>query len=320
MRKFVQRQLAFLTAVFLVICGVTSCLGIGAGPSEGKILPTAKAAASEKEKGKAQPQAKLVLSAFHIQKATKVEGGAVDLSAASQGYIAVRVKSGNRLKFQIINDDETYTYDLPSNGRVTVFPVNMGDGTYRFRLMRQVEGSKYTEAWSDSKSVTLADEYVPYLRPNQMSQYNDKSNCVSEAYKVTKSCKNDLETAGAIYEYLAKTITYDYDKAETVKSGYLPDPDSTLRSKKGICFDYASLAAAMMRSQGIPCQVITGYLGADELYHAWNRFYLKNKGWLTVEIPADAKSWKRVDITAAAAGSKPKDLEDDQQYTTRYIY
>ena len=319
MRNLFQRQLAFLMAVFLVISGIVSCSGQSEGPSKGGEKPTMAAAAAEKSQ-KAHAQPKMLLSEFHAGKATKVQGGMIDFSAASNGYIAARVTSRVKLKFQIIKDGETYTYDLPSNGRVTVYPLNMGDGTYRFRLMSQVEGSKYTELWSESKPVTLADEFVPYLRPNQMSQYNKKSNCVAKAYEVTKSCKKDIEMAGAIYEYLAKTITYDYDKAKSVRSGYVPDPDSTLKTKDGICFDYASLAAAMMRSQGIPCQVITGYLGKDELYHAWNRFYLKNKGWLTVEISANGKSWKRVDITAAAAGTKAKDLEDDQKYTTRYIY
>lgn len=311
----IKRQMILLVALFLAM-SCTACGGGSSGPSEGA-APVDAAASEERE---AHPQPKCRLSEYHSEGATTTADGAIDYSAVSDGYVAITAQDNSRLKFQILKGEETYTYDLPSDGTPTVFPLNMGDGDYQFRLMRQVEGSKYAEAWSDVQNIALADEYAPYLRPNQIVNYNKNSACVAEAYNVTQYCQNDLEIAAAIYDYLAKNITYDYDKAETVQSGYLPDPDSTLASKTGICFDYASLAAAMMRSQGVPCQVITGYVGAEELYHAWNRFYVKNEGWLTVEIQAAGSSWKRVDITAAAAGTSAAQLEDDQQYTTRYIY
>ena len=306
-----KRQLLLLLALLLV-ASCAACSGKSSG--------NPNAAASEKENREPHAQPECLLSEFHADSAEELPGGAIDFSATSSGYIALQVKSGDRLKFQIVKGEETYTYDLPADGTVTVFPLNMGDGDYQFRLMRQVEGTKYAEAWAETKSVALEDEFTPYRRPNQIVNYSADSDCVAEAYEVTKTCETDLEIAAAVYAYLVDNITYDYDKAETVQSGYLPDPDSTLKTKNGICFDYAALAASMMRSQGVPCQVITGYVGAEELYHAWNRFYIKNEGWLTVEIQAAGSNWKRVDITAAAAGTSADQLEDDQQYTTRYIY
>ena len=41
------------------------------------------------------------------------------------------------------------------------------------------------------------------------------------------------------YTYVTEHITYDYDKADSVEAGYLPDVDETLQSGTGICFDYA---------------------------------------------------------------------------------
>jgi transglutaminase-like putative cysteine protease len=105
-----------------------------------------------------------------------------------------------------------------------------------------------------------------------------------------------------------------------VKTGYLPNPDATLASGTGICFDYAALAADMLRSQGIPSQLITGYVGQEELYHAWNRFYVKEQGWITAEIQAKGKDWKRVDITFASEGVSDDRLEDDSSYTPRNTY
>ena len=70
-----------------------------------------------------------------------------------------------------------------------------------------------------------------------------------------------------------KNFTYDYDKAATVSSGYLPVVDTVLDSKTGICFDYAAVMASMLRSQNIPTRLEIGYAG--DAYHAWISVYVK---------------------------------------------
>ena len=46
--------------------------------------------------------------------------------------------------------------------------------------------------------------------------------------------KDLLEKVAAIYNYVVRTLSYDYDKAATVQSAYLPNLDAVLRAKKGI--------------------------------------------------------------------------------------
>ena len=43
-----------------------------------------------------------------------------------------------------------------------------------------------------------------------------------------------------VYNYVVKNVKYDDEKAQNVQSGYLPSVDETLKTKKGICFDYAA--------------------------------------------------------------------------------
>lgn len=197
---------------------------------------------------------------------------------------------------QIVCGEDKYNYDLPNDGTATFFPLNMGNGTYTFRLMEQVGDSKYACIGSEDRDVTLKDEFQPYLRPNQMVNYNKSSDCIKKVKELAASCTTDADIAAAVYDYMVKNIQYDTEKAATVQNGYLPSPDETLKTGKGICFDYASLAAAMLRSEGIPCKLITGYVG-EETYHAWNSFYVESEGWITVEIRAKADEWQRVDIT-----------------------
>ena len=255
-----------------------------------------------------------------LEKADHFEEGFADLSQTEKGFIAISYVCEDRLKFQVIRDEETYTYDLPSDGSVTIFPLNMGDGSYLVRVMKNIGETKYMKVWSAEFEVHLLDEFQPFLRPSQIVCYDPSDHLVEVAYELTKYASSDLEIAGLIYDYLKDNVTYDHEKAATVQSGYLPVPSSTLETKDGICFDYAALAASMLRSQGVPCQLITGYVGEDELYHAWNRIYTKEKGWLSVEISVNANDWKRVDITFAAGGTSATKLEDDSRYTDRFIY
>ena len=71
------------------------------------------------------------------------------------------------------------------------------------------------------------------------------------ANQLGEQASSETDAVARIYEYIKENIVYDYDKAAGDVTGYVPDPDQTLSSGKGICFDYASLAAAMLRSQGI---------------------------------------------------------------------
>lgn len=257
-------------------------------------------------------------AAFHEDGATDCGALRLDDSCLDQGYVAVLAQSEKRMKFQILSGEETYNYDLPDR-EAQVFPLNMGSGSYTFKLMEQIEGTKYACTWSGSRQVTLEDEFEPFLRPSQMVAYSASSRCVALTKQLAESCETDTELASAIYEYLVDSIRYDRQKAATVQSGYLPDPDETLATGKGICFDYAALAAAMLRSAGIPCKLITGYVEND-VYHAWNCFYLESQGWVTVQIAASPDTWQRVDITFAASGTPTNALQDDSRYTPRFTY
>jgi len=91
---------------------------------------------------------------------------------------------------------------------------------------------------------------------------------VRKGAELTANMQSASDKADAILDYITGHIEYDAEKAAAVRTGYVSDPDETLRAEKGICLDYAVLAAAMLRSQGIPTKVVYGFNPEGE-YHAW---------------------------------------------------
>ena len=125
-----------------------------------------------------------------------------------------------------------------------------------------------------------------------------------------------------MYDYVVGGFTYDKVRARTVASGYLPNIDSVLAQKKGICFDYAAVMAAMLRSQNIPCKLVVGYTG--ELYHAWINVYTDESGWVDGMIFFDGSKWQMMDPTFASSGKKSesimKYIGNGSNYTAKYAY
>lgn len=234
--------------------------------------------------------------------------------------MAVSATSDSKVKFQVITDAVTYTYDVSSDGEASFYPLQSGSASYTFRLMQNTTGDKYLEAYATSADVEIADERETYLYPNFFVSYDASSACVAKAAELAAGASSDVDVVSAVYAYITKNVAYDYDFAENPPAGYCPDPDTTLSTGKGICFDYASLAAAMLRSQGIPCKLITGYVSPNDVYHAWNMIYLEGTGWITVEIKADPDSWERIDTTFAATGGNNAFVGDGTNYTDRYTY
>ena len=244
----------------------------------------------------------------------------IDTSGANRGWVGARGSSPARLKFQVTNGEMTYNYDLPNDGSAAVYPINMGDGTYSFRIMENVEGNSYAQIDSATQDVTLDSELSPYLRPNIYCSYNKKSACVKMARSLLEGVDNQGEAVKQICTYVAENVSYDSEKAEQLaqSTGYIPNADETLKEKKGVCFDYACLTAAMLRSAGLPTRVVTGYVSPDNLYHAWIMVYVDGT-WKSALFSVTPNEWSRCDVTFASAGAGAW-VGDGTQYTDRYIY
>lgn len=247
----------------------------------------------------------------------------IDYSNTADGYVMVRYKASTtkRLKAQVKGSTTTYTYNLTA-GKWETFPLSDGNGSYQVVVYENISGTKYATVLSLSCTVTLKDEFAPFLRPNQYVDYSNAVNTVSKAKELTAGMTDPLDKVQAVYNYVVKNITYDKQKAATVQSGYLPVLDTVLATKTGICFDYAALMTGMLRSQGVPCKLVVGYAGTA--YHAWISVWSEKNGWIDGVIYFDGTSWQRMDPTFASSGKQSASIMqyigDGKNYTTKYVY
>lgn len=247
------------------------------------------------------------------------EGVTIDASHISEGYIMVSYTGTNeKVKLQITGPDEVvYTYDL--HGDYETFPLTAGSGSYTVGVFENIEGTSYSTLFTQTIDVKIDDEFGPYLYANQYVNFNGDSKVVEKAEELSKPCNDDLEVIEQVYNYMISNFTYDYDKAESVQSGYLPDVDEVFEAQTGICFDYAAVMAAMLRSQRIPTRLEVGYAG--DVYHAWISTYIEEQGWVNGIIRFDGKNWELMDPTFASTSSKPEDfITNTDEYITKFVY
>ncbi len=325
-----DKRLLFLSilllAVFLCSCGSSAPGGQGGnapGPSnaaEDLADDTTPTSSAKDSPGGGYQAPAFSDAVFHEDLAEGTEQVKVDTSAVNQGYVAVTVISEKRIKMRVTMGDINYDYDVANDGTPCIFPLQCGNGSYSFNIMEQVASSSYAQIYSVSSEVSLEDEFQPFLRPSEYSKYSTESSCVKLAAELASAQADALGAVSSIFDYICANVSYDMDKAASVTAGYMPDPDDTLATQKGICFDYASLAAAMLRSQGIPTKIVFGYVSPDNLYHAWNMFYTTESGWVSVGFDVKAGDWYRMDTTFAAGGTDGSFVGDGQNYIDEKYY
>ena len=224
-------------------------------------------------------------------------GVEIDASHTDQGYVMIRCgESKTRLKARIALAEQIYYYDLPVGAEYSVFPLQMGSGLYTVRVMEQVEDDLYALLYGTQMEVQLVSETIPFLYPNQYVWYDEDTKAVFEARTLAGSMTDQKKITDKFYRFVVDHMSYDYEKAATVQSGYLPDVDESLASGKGICFDYAALFAAMLRAEGIPTRMLIGNVTPENLYHSWNSVYL-NGEWIWMDPTLDGTGHREKDYS-----------------------
>lgn len=246
----------------------------------------------------------------------------LDFSFSDQGYFTgTLLNEDAKINIQVTGPDQiVYKYFMDSPGSA-VFPFTAGSGAYVILAFENIGQDQYAALLTHSLSVELENDFLPFLYPNQYVDFTEDSQAVQLAAGLSADAPTDLDALNIIYQYITTTITYDNEKAATVQAGYLPDIDETLSSGKGICFDYASLTASMLRSLSIPTRLEIGYSG--DIRHAWIDIYIESMGWVENAIEFNGSEWNLMDPTFAAATGDAdltrEQIGDGSNYMIQYV-
>jgi transglutaminase-like putative cysteine protease len=252
------------------------------------------------------------------------EKALLDYSNASEGYICALSKlDDTAIKVMVDTPDgNQYQYNIEQDNSYITIPLTSGSGTYIVGVYELISGTTFAALFSQDFSADISDPDKPFLYPNQYVNFTPGDQATSLAQQVTDGAVTVVDAVNEIYLWVVENITYDYEKAAEVQPGYLPDNTITLSEGEGICFDFASLTAAMMRSQRLPTKLEIGYAG--QAYHAWIEVYTTDQGIIRKKIEFSGDTWVRLDPTFDSAGQGTGDITaivgDGSSYQAMFYY
>ena len=100
---------------------------------------------------------------------------------------------------------------------------------------------------------------------------------------LTKGLNSPTEKVRVIYFWMAHAIRYDIAKMNSNETYTDPQQlvDEVLKTRKGVCANYAALFHACCQSAGIQSYIIEGYTRQNDkivpLAHAWNAVYIDGR-------------------------------------------
>ncbi|MFZ7104357.1 MAG: transglutaminase-like domain-containing protein [Peptococcaceae bacterium] len=227
--------------------------------------------------------------------------GSVKISGeTSKEQIKIRVTKNNKQVW--------YEADLQKGCFNEEIWLTQGIGTYEIAVMVHEFANKYS--YGPKFSVKSVQEVNEFLVPAKHVESNDPG-IIKQAEKIVTGLTTDLEKARAIYEWVTANIQYDYVKyGKHLENNFDNQYGAvhTLLTKKGVCYDYAALTAALGRAVGLQVKVVEGQgiLGTFRGFHAWNEIYITPEN-----------RWINVDTTFGAA--EEKEYFDNADFNNNHL-
>lgn len=218
----------------------------------------------------------------------EVGGEKTDLTYKIKGSIDPSGKDANKTDVVFVQtekDDQKAMYAIPvkNNEFEGEFFLRFGPGKYEVSLMAPdfTLTNGYVQHFVGVAGFTVENTNAQDQRftlPSRGIQ-SDAPAIKKLADQLTKNKKTEKEKALAVYEYVAKNVSYDVDKLNNRTFEFDDSALKTLDEKKGVCQDFAYLAIALLRASGLETQMVTGYAGQN---HAWVETKVDGR-WLVMD-------------------------------------
>ncbi len=326
--KFGRRTLSAIITLSILVLALVSC---GQGSSAKPLLTSSQGAveapivpgSSQGSTGSLRdPTPQVLVPTASGEDVYEDDDVIIDYSNVSQGYIMVKytaeLREGGRIKIEVIPNDyvkeneyqpDEYYYDIVPSEEFTTIPITLGDGNYTVNVRSLKAGTTNDYAYDGQLvlDVELESEFIPFLYPSLSVYFDENSLSVSTAEDVVTGATSDLDAIESIFNFVVDNVEYDWDLAASDRSFYYVDADSVVQTGTGTCYEYSTLMAAMLRSQGFPTKMVFGFAG--DAYHAWLLVYEEESGTVDRVIHFNGNSWQLMDPTFASSGNRGAEYE-----------
>ena len=204
-------------------------------------------------------------------------------------------------------------YTAPDNssllqGDVSNYQVTSWVADFNMAQMRRA-GTNYPAA------ISATYLQLPTTLPERVRQL---------AKRIVGDASNPYDMAERVQDYLRITYAYKLDVAPPP-----PGRDAVdyflFEAPGGFCTYYASAMAVMLRAEGVPARVVTGFAMGEYDYahsayrvtqsasHAWVEVYFPNLGWVEFEPTAALATFPRRDDSGTPAPAQTDQTPDSQK-------
>jgi transglutaminase-like putative cysteine protease len=140
-----------------------------------------------------------------------------------------------------------------------------------------------TDIVATGKAQLFLNPKKESLSAEQRKLYTKEQPYWQTTNATVKKLATDLKTPEAIYDYVVKTLTYDFSRV-TDSKGRLGAVKTLSQPDSAVCLEFTDLFIALARSAGIPAREINGYAYTEnskqrplslvkDILHAWPEYY-----------------------------------------------
>jgi transglutaminase-like putative cysteine protease len=180
-------------------------------------------------------------------------------------------------------------FDLPSrHSQLTI----ISDALVNIEAQPSIPDFMEYQGWQELEEIVEKKDYWDMLMPSHFARSSPELEQLAGEIGVTERKRR---SPLAFLQDIASGVhrSFSYVKKSTAVNSPIED---ALRSRQGVCQDFAHIMIALVRNARIPCRYVSGYLyhstenahpATDGATHAWVEALLPGLGWVGFDPTID---------------------------------
>jgi transglutaminase-like putative cysteine protease len=176
--------------------------------------------------------------------------------------------------------NNVHHFDIPGpHGQLVI----IAESLVEYQPLAEIPSFLSNDAWRELDAIVAEGDYWEMLLPSEFARTTPALENLAAEMDVVR--RDDpvmllIELNHRLYEH------FSYSPRTTRVDSPI---DEALRSRQGVCQDFAHIMIALVRRLGIPCRYVSGYLyhrkedhdrSISDASHAWVEALLPHLGWV----------------------------------------